>query len=112
MSVCGFGVDHGCVDNGCDCRDTVGRAPDGFGYALADLLDEVALLMHERHKKYGPGNHNKYGVLGVRVRLADKIARIENGNEDFEDESYRDCWVDVVGYGLIALMLVDGTWPK
>jgi hypothetical protein len=117
MSVCGFGVDHGWDDNGCDCRDTVGlnrEAPAtglGFGYGLAKVLDEVERVMHERHKKYGPGNINRHGIRGVMVRMDDKIARVENTDEDFTDESYRDAWLDLAGYGLIGLMLIDGTWP-
>jgi len=84
----------------------------GFDVAIGRVLDEVEDVMGARHAKYGPGNINAHGLLGVRVRLADKIARIENSEADFTDESYRDAWLDVVGYGLIALMLLDGTWPQ
>jgi hypothetical protein len=78
---------------------------------LKDLLAEVRGLMEDRHRKYGAGNISKRGIPGILVRLDDKLARIDNGNHDHADESYRDAWMDVVGYGLIALMCLDGNWP-
>ncbi|HKN44278.1 MAG TPA: hypothetical protein VJW23_10160 [Propionibacteriaceae bacterium] len=78
---------------------------------LKDLLAEVRALMSDRHKKYGSGNIAKRGLPGILVRLDDKLARLDNGDMDFGDESYRDAWMDVVGYSLIALMCLDGSWP-
>jgi hypothetical protein len=82
-----------------------------FEKGLGEVLSEVRELMCDRHTKYGPGNISKRGIPGVLVRLDDKLARIDNGDMDFADESYRDAWLDVVGYGLIALMCLDGNWP-
>ena len=82
-----------------------------FELDLDDLLKEVRDLMADRHRKYGPGNISKRGIPGVLVRLDDKLARLDNSDADFTDESYRDAWMDVVGYGLIALMWLDGDWP-
>jgi hypothetical protein len=84
---------------------------DAWDLDLTELLQEVGILMRDRHKKYGPGNISKRGIPGVLVRLDDKLARIDNGDMDYADESYRDAWMDVVGYGLIALMAIDGNWP-
>jgi len=84
---------------------------DTWSLDLKDLLDEVRTLMQDRHLKYGSGNIAKRGIPGILVRLDDKLARIDNGDMDYADESYRDAWMDVVGYGLIALMALDGNWP-
>lgn len=75
------------------------------------LFDELSNIMQERHSKYGPGNISRHGVPGILVRIDDKLARLSHSGEDFSDESYRDAWLDVVNYGLIALMFLDGTWP-
>jgi hypothetical protein len=82
-----------------------------FGENLGEVLHEIAELMKDRHKKYGNSNISKRGIPGILVRLDDKLARIDNGDMDYADESYRDAWIDVVGYGLIALMWLDGNWP-
>jgi hypothetical protein len=78
---------------------------------LPKLLVEVQALMFERGRKYGPGNIAEFGEFGVLVRMSDKFARLRNGFQHFDDESLRDTVLDVVGYGLIWLMLLDGNWP-
>jgi hypothetical protein len=85
---------------------------------LSRILDEIQSVVLERHEKYGPTNisNSPGGPLnGLRVRLHDKLARlnnsVDNGVTDFDDDSFRDCFIDVVGYGLIGLLVVDGDWP-
>lgn len=75
------------------------------------LFDELFQLMEGRHAKYGPGNISRHGVPGILVRMDDKLARLAHSEADFGDESYRDAWLDVINYGLIALMFMDGVWP-
>lgn len=75
---------------------------------------EVATLIMERHKKYGPKNiaNSPGGALnGIVVRLYDKLSRLGNTKDDFADESLRDTLLDVAGYALIGLLVVDGQWP-
>lgn len=79
---------------------------------LQPILEEVRAVMYERGRKYGPGNIAEFGELGVLVRLSDKLARLKNSKDDFSDESVADTWLDVVGYGLIGLMIQKGLWPK
>lgn len=76
------------------------------------LYDELFKLMEDRHAKYGAGNISRRGVAGILVRLDDKLERLSTGTMDHADESYRDAWLDVVNYGLIALMVMDGVWPS
>lgn len=79
---------------------------------LTEALEEVKAIMHERGAKYGPGNIAEFGELGVLVRLSDKLARLRHSSgTDFADESSRDAWLDIIGYGLIGLAWADGNWP-
>lgn len=79
---------------------------------LAEALEEVSAIMHERGSKYGPGNIAEFGELGVLVRLSDKLARLRYASgKDFADEAARDAWMDIIGYGLIGLAWADGNWP-
>lgn len=96
---------------------------------LSRILDEIQSVVLERHLKYGPTNisNSPGGPLnGLRVRLHDKLARLNNAVDthgygdavdgdatvDFDDDSFRDCFIDLVGYGLIGLLVVDGDWPS
>jgi len=78
---------------------------------LNGYLDEVRDVMVERGKKYGPGNIQEFGELGVLVRLSDKLARLRHTTQNFGDETTTDSWVDVIGYGLIGLAWSRGDWP-
>lgn len=76
----------------------------------SDVID----LVLERHRKYGPYNiaHSPGGPLnGIAVRLYDKVSRLANTAENFDDESVEDTIRDIVGYGLIALLVQNGQWP-
>ena len=83
--------------------------------AIADGL--VSLLL-SKHKDYGPGNiaDAPGGPLnGLRVRMHDKLARINHlidSGASPEHESLRDSFKDLANYGIIALMVLDGTWPQ
>lgn len=75
-------------------------------------LDLVISKQHD----YGHGNILKFGLLGVVVRISDKIERLKNLSMKAYDpavaESLDDTKMDIVGYCLIALMLLDGTFTK
>lgn len=87
---------------------------------LANLLekwkidDQVDLLARKQHD-YGHDNILKFGKLGVRVRLWDKIARYENLKArvgEVKNESTFDTLVDIVGYCCIYQMVVDGSFTS
>lgn len=89
------------------------KASSSFEHVLDDALAELRELMISRHKKYGPGNIAKHGEVGIKVRLDDKFARLDNGFEnDFADESVGDTIDDVIGYGLIWKLWRAGKWPS
>jgi hypothetical protein len=71
------------------------------------------LLCRKQHD-YGHGNIENFGLVGVAVRLCDKIARAKNlkkrGGNVVKNETIVDTYEDIVGYATIAIMLRDGTF--
>jgi hypothetical protein len=89
-----------------------------FSDALDDKFVEAQGLLLKKHKDYGPKNISQSPggpINGLRVRMHDKLARInhlyDNGASP-ENESLRDSFIDLVNYGIIALMVLDDEWPK
>jgi hypothetical protein len=75
-----------------------------------------ASVLLRKQMDYGPKNISQSpgGPLnGLRVRMFDKLARINNLIETGatpENESLRDSFLDIANYGIIALMVLDGKW--
>lgn len=80
-------------------------------------IENVDLLL-SKHQDYGAKNISQApgGALnGLRVRMWDKIARINNlidNGADPQHESLRDSFADLANYALIALLVIDGVWPN
>jgi len=89
-----------------------------FEVDVMGLAHEVASIVVKKQKDYGPNNirRSPYGALnGLTVRIYDKISRIASlskDNRDPENESLRDSFIDLAGYSLIGLMLLDETFPE
>lgn len=89
-----------------------------FKMNLLAVTDEVASTVARKQNDYGPNNINRspFGALeGLTTRLYDKIARLAHlavRKTEPENESLRDTFLDIAGYGLIGLMVLDGTFPK
>jgi len=83
-----------------------------------EVLDGAGNLLIKKHKDYGPTNISLSpgGPLnGLRVRMHDKTARINHlidSGATPENESLRDSFIDLLNYSAIALMVLDGTWPR
>jgi hypothetical protein len=83
-----------------------------------DTLDGAGNLLIKKHKDYGPTNISLSpgGPLnGLRVRMHDKTARINHlidTGATPENESLRDSFIDLLNYSAIALMVLDGKWPR
>jgi len=83
-----------------------------------DTLDAAGNLLIKKHKDYGPTNISLSpgGPLnGLRVRMHDKTARINHlidSGATPENESLRDSFIDLLNYSAIALMVLDGKWPR
>lgn len=83
-----------------------------------ELLLDLGQLLVSKQADYGPGAVNRApgGPLhGVMVRLHDKYERLRHLTEvgiSPKHESIRDSFVDLANYAVIALMVIDGTWPS
>lgn len=76
-------------------------------------LAEYARLFAAKQESYGRGNIDGFGELGVLVRLNDKVERLKNliyRGKSNNLEAVEDTWLDVIGYGLIGLMIHRGRW--
>jgi hypothetical protein len=82
------------------------------------IMDQAGNLLVRKHHDYGPKNiaHSPGGPLnGLRVRMWDKIARINNLLDSGvapSNESLRDSFLDLLNYSAIAMMVLDGVWPE
>lgn len=87
-------------------------ADAGGSQGTWSIDDQVSLLATKQHD-YGHKNIDKFGLIGVRVRLWDKIARYNNlaaRQGDAVHESIQDTLVDIVGYCTIHEMVRKGTF--
>lgn len=88
-----------------------------FDFAVLDLFEEARDVLLSKHDDYGPRNISDApgGPLnGLRVRMHDKMARINNlidSGKDPQHESLRDSFLDLMNYSAIALLVIDGDWP-
>jgi len=72
----------------------------------ADALE----LFTRKNADYGDA-FAKYGIIGVLMRIEDKIQRLvsitKNGVNLVQDESIKDTLLDLHNYAAMALMLFD-----
>jgi hypothetical protein len=91
---------------------------DEFTRDVWNVLDAAGNLLITKHHDYGPLNIARSPggpINGLRVRMWDKVARINNlvdNNVTPSNESLRDSFVDLLNYSAIALMVLDGKWPE
>lgn len=75
-----------------------------------DTGSMLSTLCKKQHD-YGHENINRFGIYGVLVRLSDKVERYANlQNKKAQNESTSDTLTDIVGYSVVALMLLDETF--
>jgi hypothetical protein len=91
---------------------------DSFEVSVAHTFQELLDLLLSKHKDYGPKNISDSPggpVNGLRVRMHDKLARInnlvDNGKEP-EHESLEDSFKDMANYAIIGLLVLRGKWDK
>lgn len=76
-------------------------------------VTEMAELLASKQHDYGHRNITSFGLVGVAVRMSDKIARLENlvkRDDDAVNEPLTDTYKDIVGYAVIAGMLLNNTF--
>ena len=92
--------------------------PTQFEEDVRIIYDELMSILLAKHKDYGPKNIAEApgGALnGLRVRIHDKIARINNLIDKHSDpmyESIEDSFKDLANYAIIALLVLRGKWDK
>ena len=91
--------------------------PTKFDLDVWEMMDGLADLLISKHRDYGPKNISLSpgGPLnGLRVRMWDKLARINNlteTNADPKHESLEDSFKDMANYAIIGLLVLQGKWP-
>lgn len=80
------------------------------------ILDELYGIMLRKHADYGPMNiaGAPGGAMnGLRVRMYDKLARLNNLVEKGDTpnyESIEDTFLDLANYAIIGLLVQRGQW--
>jgi predicted class III extradiol MEMO1 family dioxygenase len=91
--------------------NAVGDMADKLGLKTKqgrELLYAAVQLVH-----YGPRNIDEFGILGVVVRMNDKMERIKNllrKDKQAACEAYMDSFKDMAGYALIGVLLEEKKW--
>lgn len=87
-----------------------------FEAACLKAAQEVAELVIRKQRDYGPKNILNSVVqpeLAIAVRLNDKLARLANliqAGKTPDNESLQDTADDIMGYGLVLKMVLNGTF--
>ncbi len=85
---------------------------------LGKLITELSDLLLSKHRDYGPKNISDAPggpINGLRVRMHDKLARINNltdSGADPEHESLEDSFKDMANYAIIGLLVLRGKWDS
>ena len=89
-----------------------------FPNEVSLVYNELMTLLLSKHEDYGPSNiaNAPGGALnGLRVRMHDKLARINNlvdNNKNPEHESLEDSFKDMANYAIIGLLVLRDKWNK
>ena len=96
--------------------------PDSISFesAVAQTFQELLDLLLSKHKDYGPRNIADApggAINGLRVRMHDKLARINNLYDSIRDmapehESFEDSFKDMANYAIIGLLVLRGQWDQ
>lgn len=81
----------------------------------AVVLNRAFDLGVAKNADYGESNILKFGLIGILVRLGDKLARIQNllssqGSPNIKNEKIEDTLLDMINYSTYGQMLNDGIW--
>jgi hypothetical protein len=95
-----------------------GKSSADFAFDVASTFQELADLLLSKHDDYGPTNISRSPggpVNGLRVRMWDKFARINNlvdSAKGPQHESLEDSFKDMANYAIIGLLVLRGKWPN
>ena len=75
-------------------------------------IDQMVNLLCNKQHDYGTGNILAFGIMGIAVRMSDKIERLNNltrnisSNPIPRNESLLDTLMDIVGYAVVTGMVI------
>ena len=85
---------------------------------MNNAVRELSDLLLSKHRDYGPKNISMAPggpVNGLRVRMHDKLARINNlvdSGAEPNHESLEDSFKDMANYAIIGLLVLRGQWDN
>jgi hypothetical protein len=95
------------------------NSSDTFIKNVENTFNELEALLINKHLDYGPKNISQSPggpINGLRVRMHDKIARINNlvdkGIYNPQYESLEDSFKDLANYAIIGLLVLRQQWDS
>jgi DNA polymerase II small subunit/DNA polymerase delta subunit B len=86
---------------------------------VEDTFNELQELLIKKHLDYGPKNISESpggAINGLRVRMHDKLARINNLVDkkvsEPQYESLEDSFKDMANYAIIGLLVLRNKWDQ
>ena len=85
---------------------------------MSNTVKELTDLLLSKHRDYGPKNISLApggAINGLRVRMHDKLARINNlvdSGADPQHESLEDSFKDMANYAIIGLLVLREQWDN
>lgn len=82
------------------------------------IVAETIQMLVKKHEDYGPKNISDAPggpMMGLAVRLHDKVARLANlipSNKKPNHESIKDTFEDILNYAIIGLLVLEDKWDK
>lgn len=93
--------------------------PPAFVQNVEETFGELKILLLQKHFDYGPKNISESPggpINGLRVRMWDKLARINNlvdkGIYSPQYESLEDSFKDLANYAIIGLLVLRQQWDS
>lgn len=90
------------------------KLADDYEGQVGKLTTDILDLLCEKQRAYSHGNITRFGMWGIIVRMSDKVERytnlVTNDLDPSNDESLTDTLIDMVGYAVIARMLIHDTF--
>ena len=85
------------------------------GESTNSVLERAFNLGIAKNADYGETNILKFGLIGISVRIGDKLARVQNLmalkiEGKVTDEKIEDTLLDIINYSTYGQMLNDGVW--
>ncbi len=82
-----------------------------FEERIDKIWAEVRDLLIKKDIDYGSDNLDKFGVVGITIRMGDKMSRLENfmmNKKCLVQEKIEDTLHDLIGYAVHYLLRLEG----